>query len=123
MSVPPSNPYGTPTAASSMSGFSSGQMRSMRLKRLDPLSCGKMLGALYVFIGLLMSVFMIAITVLGVAGAGGNNIAAGLAGGVIGAVFMPIFYGVIGFIGGLIMAFLYNLCASVIGGIEMQFEE
>ncbi|MCM2371738.1 DUF3566 domain-containing protein [Rhodopirellula sp. ICT_H3.1] len=123
MSVPPSNPYGSPTAASSAEGYSQGMTRAMKLKRVDPLSCGKMLGALYVFIGLIMSVFMIVFTMIGVAGGGGNNLMAGLAGGVIGAIFVPVFYGILGFIGGLIMALLYNLCASVIGGIEMQFED
>ncbi|WP_144059872.1 hypothetical protein [Rhodopirellula sallentina] len=122
MSVPPSNPYGAPTAASSTDAFSRGQMRSLRLKRVDPLSCGKMLGALYVFIGLVVAVFFVFLALVGAAGAG-DNVAAGMVGGLIGAILMPLFYGVMGFIGGVIMAFLYNLCAGVIGGIEMQFEE
>jgi hypothetical protein len=41
----------------------------------------------------------------------------------IGAiVFMPIMYGVMGFIGGAIGAVAYNLFAGVVGGLELQFE-
>ena len=121
MSVPPSNPYGAPVAASSTDAFSRGQMSSLRLKQVDPLSCAKMMGALYLLGGLVLAVFFAFVALLGAAG--GNNIAAGMVGGLIGAILMPLFYGVLGFIIGLVMAFLYNLCAGVIGGIEMQFEE
>jgi hypothetical protein len=37
-------------------------------------------------------------------------------------IIMPIFYGVIGFIGGIIGSLLYNLAAGVIGGIRMDLE-
>ena len=35
-------------------------------------------------------------------------------------VILPIVYGCIGFVGGLIMAPLYNLVAKVVGGIEVE---
>jgi hypothetical protein len=35
---------------------------------------------------------------------------------------LPIFYGILGAIGGMISAAIYNLIASFIGGIEMNFE-
>jgi len=39
----------------------------------------------------------------------------------IGAiVIVPIFYGAIGFIGGIISAAIYNLIGSTIGGIEVE---
>jgi hypothetical protein len=42
----------------------------------------------------------------------------------VGAViFLPIFYGIIGFVGGLISALLYNLIARLVGGIELEVEQ
>jgi hypothetical protein len=35
-------------------------------------------------------------------------------------VGFPIFYGVMGFIGGVVMAAMYNLVASFTGGIKME---
>jgi H+/Cl- antiporter ClcA len=35
---------------------------------------------------------------------------------------MPVFYGVIGFIAGLIGALLYNLFARWVGGFELELE-
>ena len=42
--------------------------------------------------------------------------------GAAAIVVLPIFYGVIGAIGGLVTAFLYNLVAGVVGGIEIDVE-
>jgi hypothetical protein len=40
----------------------------------------------------------------------------------IGAiVFLPIVYGALGFVGGIIMAAFYKAVASLVGGIEMEF--
>ena len=37
-------------------------------------------------------------------------------------IFMPIVYGVMGFIFGILMAAIYNLIARWIGGIEVEVE-
>jgi hypothetical protein len=39
--------------------------------------------------------------------------------GAILAIFLPIFYAIAGFIGGVIVAFVYNLVAKWTGGIEL----
>jgi hypothetical protein len=38
------------------------------------------------------------------------------------ALVLPVFYGVLGFIAGLIGALLYNLFARWVGGFELQLE-
>jgi hypothetical protein len=43
-------------------------------------------------------------------------------GGLVLGLFAPVFYGVIGFIFGALGAFLYNLMAKWLGGIEMQIQ-
>ena len=43
-------------------------------------------------------------------------------GGAMGMVLLPILYGIFGFIGGLIQAFIYNLAAGFVGGIRIETE-
>jgi hypothetical protein len=38
-------------------------------------------------------------------------------------IFLPIFYGILGFVLGLITALLYNLVARLVGGIQIELEE
>jgi len=41
----------------------------------------------------------------------------------IGAIGLPIMYGVIGFVAGIITAVIYNLIAKFSGGLEFDFED
>ena len=84
----------------------------MTLRRIDPLSCGKMLGTLYALLGLLVSVLGLVATLAG------SNAGAGL----LIVLAAPILYGIGGLIGGILLAALYNLCASLVGGIEMHWD-
>jgi hypothetical protein len=38
-------------------------------------------------------------------------------------VVLPVLYGALGFIGGVISAALYNVIASVAGGIELELDQ
>ncbi|HSL84069.1 MAG TPA: hypothetical protein VLF66_14955, partial [Thermoanaerobaculia bacterium] len=44
----------------------------------------------------------------------------GLLFGVGAVVLLPIFYGLMGFLAGLLTAALYNLAARVVGGLELE---
>jgi hypothetical protein len=46
----------------------------------------------------------------------------GMIGIIVIAVLMPVFYGVLGFVMGTVWAFVYNLAAQSIGGLELEFE-
>ena len=99
----------------------------MVLKKVGVLSCGKVLGVLYGGLGLLMGAIFTLIAVLGAAlGGGASNRPGGAIVGMIfgiGAVILvPIFYGVMGFIGGIITAAFYNAIAMVAGGLEVELE-
>jgi hypothetical protein len=37
-------------------------------------------------------------------------------------ILFPVFYGILGGLGGLLVAFLYNLVAQFIGGLEITLE-
>jgi hypothetical protein len=96
------------------------------ITRIAPMSAAKISGLLYALFGFiagaLISLFM---TVLG--GMVPSDSDAGMGFPMVGMFFgagaiimLPIFYGILGFIGGAIGAFLYNLVAGWIGGIEMD---
>ena len=57
-----------------------------------------------------------------VANIAGREAAALVGFGVLGLIFFPLTYGVIGLIGGAIYAFLYNILAGVVGGIKLELE-
>ena len=99
----------------------------MIIKRVGPVSLGKILGIIYAvigfFVGLFFSFFMLMGTVLGSIVEDSPEPLVGMIFGV-GAVFaFPIFYGILGFLGGIITAGIYNVVSRWVGGIEVEFEE
>jgi len=93
----------------------------MVIKRIEPLSCGKLAGLLYGMIGLVVGAIVSVALLAGRLGAGQTYGAfgAGFA-GVAAIVVLPIIYGVLGFIGAIVVAWLYNLAAGFTGGIEIE---
>ena len=83
----------------------------VQVRRFGILQAGLLLGALYGFLGLVFIPFMVLIMVL--SGDGDE-------------IFMPLLmillYPVMGFIGGIIGAALYNLAARIVGGIKMELD-
>lgn len=101
---------------------------NLKLKRIAPLQAGKMLAAFYGLLSLLLIPFMfVAMTFASLASrhAGGSAPAFPLMFGMgIGfMVFLPVLYAVMGFVFGAISAFVYNLLAGWIGGLELVFEQ
>lgn len=98
----------------------------MILKSIGVLSCGKMMGIVYAILGLFVGGCVALISLSGVAiqqAQGGNGPMMPFMGvGVAAVILFPIFYGIIGFIGGLILALLYNAVASLVGGLELDFQ-
>jgi hypothetical protein len=97
----------------------------MVIKRINPVSAGKVMGTLGVLLGLviggLISLFALVVgsTAAAVSDEPGGAMMGMLFG--VGAIIVaPIFYGCLMFIGGLLQAALYNLAAGWIGGIEID---
>jgi hypothetical protein len=103
---------------------------TLKLKRIAPLQAGKLLGACYGLISLVFVPFMMIFMALGSFAAKAQASAGGtppplplmLGMGVGFTLLLPILYAVIGFIFGLIAAFVYNLLARWLGGFELEFE-
>ena len=96
----------------------------MVIKRISPMSCAKVSGLLYAVIGLLVGACVSLVMMsIGSFMPQEEVPAAGMISMMFGAgaiVILPIFYGVLGFIGGAFVAFAYNLIAGWTGGIEID---
>ena len=98
----------------------------MVIKRIDPMSCAKVSGLLYAVIGLLIGACVSLVMMsIGSFVPQDEAPAAGFISMMFGAgaiVILPIFYGVLGFIGGAIVAFGYNVIAGWAGGLQIEVQ-
>jgi hypothetical protein len=95
----------------------------MTLKRIGVLSVGKVAVVLYGSLGLIAGLILSLFSLLGVAigaASGDENAILGAVFGVGAIIILPIVYGLMGFIVGIIAASLYNLAARFTGGIELD---
>ena len=95
----------------------------MVLKSVGVFSAGKISGLLYAGVGLIAGVFVSMFSFLGAfASMQSEGAFIGLIMGVGAVIVLPVLYGVMGFVGGIIGAFLYNLIAGLVGGFELELE-
>ena len=92
----------------------------MVIRRVGPLSCAKVAGLVYLILGLVFGACL-SLFVDGLVFAGGtNSVLQGMFMGAAAIVVLPIFYGLLGFLGTLIMTSLFNLVVGITGGIEVD---
>lgn len=91
----------------------------VRLKKFGVLSVGTVLGSLYALMGLIFGAIVSLISFLSSSDAQG---ATSIVMGVGAIVFLPIIYGVMGFVFGVVSAAVYNLCAKWTGGMQVEIE-
>ena len=92
-----------------------------RIKRIAPLQLGKMLAILYGIMGLIFVPFLLVFSILAPQlpqqqRAGMMVFGAGF------AIAAPFLYAAMGFVFGAIGAFIYNVVAKWVGGIEVEVE-
>ena len=99
------------------------------IKSVGVFSVAKILGAVYACIALIFVPFFLLAGLMGamgaMAGAGNHNnplAALGVIGVVLLSLFIPIFYGLFGFIFGALGALIYNLMAKWVGGIQLELQ-
>lgn len=105
-------------------------MNKLKIRKLGILSVAKIYSVMLLVLSLLISIpYGLIIIVYALFGAGmmGGDAAFAVGGGgvVLGIGIMiglPIFYGVIGFIGGALAALVYNIFSGIIGGVEIEVE-
>ena len=90
----------------------------MVIRRLGALSCAKVVGLVYLILGLVFGACLSLLSMLGFAG-GTTSVLQGMF-GASAIVLLPIFYGLLGFLGTLIMTSLFNVVVGITGGIEVD---
>lgn len=117
-----SDPFAPPQSANS---FSTSRNR-FRLRRVGVLSVGMFTAAAGVLGGLFVGLFVLMFSAVGVGVAGGQGAPnpgalVGMGAGAI--IVVPLMYGILGFIGGVVNGFVYNILAGMTGGIELEFND
>ena len=103
-------------------------MATRTVTRIDVLSAAKFGGVFYGGLGLLIGGCLMVVGLL-MSAAGAAQVEksgfpmAGALLSVGAVVFVPVFYGVIGFIGGAVMSALYNLVAHWMGGLRIELSD
>jgi len=106
-------------------------MAEMTIRRFSVFSVAKIQALLAFVIGLLIGIiYGLAFMVFGAAMSslaphGDSQAMGGVGSVVIGLIIMiavPVFYGILGFVGGMIGALVYNLAAGVVGGVRFELE-
>ena len=100
----------------------------LKLRRIAPLQAGKILAAFYGLVSLLFVPFMMAFFAFASFSARHHGTAHppplplmfGM--GVGFMIFLPFFYAAMGFVGGVLGAWVYNLLAGWLGGLVLEFE-
>jgi hypothetical protein len=94
----------------------------MVIKRVGPVSCARIVGILYAMFGVVTGAFFSIAALVGGFGPDPSESAFGAMIGAGAVVTFPILYGMMGFVGTLIGAWLYNLLAASLGGIELDVQ-
>ena len=96
-----------------------------KVKRFGVLSVAKIqsavMGVMGLFIGLIYAVILTVTGIIAVIGGTKAGIMM-LVGAVAAVVLVPILYAVIGFVFGALSAWVYNIVAGRVGGIELELE-
>ena len=92
-----------------------------KVRSIGVFSAAKINGLLYGILGLLLAPFVLLGPFFSMLGTDGSK-RGSFGGAIFVAVLLPIFYGVIGFIFGALMAFIYNAISYAIGGLEIELE-
>ena len=87
-----------------------------RLTRVAPLQLGKVMAVLYGSISLIFVPFILIISMVA-SKAGDSHFP------MLFVIFIPIIYAAAGFIGGLLVAAIYNVIAGWTGGVHFTIED
>ena len=104
-------------------------MAKMQIKRVGVFSYAKIssivMAAMGLLIGIIYGLIFMVVGGAMMAGGGRDSGTAGVSSVVIGLIMMvaiPIFYGIIGFIAGIVGGLVYNVASGFVGGLEIELE-
>ena len=88
----------------------------MNIRRVNSISLAKILGVMYVVLGLIFSVISVAFSLFFI----GSPFRFFRFYDLLNLLLIPVGYGIIGVISGFLIAYIYNFVAGKIGGIEIE---
>lgn len=91
------------------------------ITKIDALSVGKVLGTIYAGIGVVFGLIFSVMSIVAAIAAERGMLSVFFAIGSI--VLLPLGYGILGFLGGAVCAWLYNISSRWTGGIKIQVAE
>ena len=95
----------------------------MIVTRVGPLSFARLTGLLYAVIGLIIGGIFSLVAIAGGLASDSPELAGfGPVIGVAAVIVFPILYGGLGFVTTLIAAWLYNVAAGIVGGVELDVQ-
>lgn len=92
-----------------------------RLRAIGVLSCAKIFAVVQAAIGVLIGFLILIFGIVGAAVVPASQ-KLGMVGIIILSVLTPVLYGALGFVMGALWAFVYNLAAQSIGGVELELD-
>jgi hypothetical protein len=92
-----------------------------KLRRIAPLQMGKVAGLTYALLSLVAIPFLI-IGILITVFTPNSSTTVSIGGAIVLMILLPFIYGVLGFIFGVIGAWVYNIVAGWTGGIAFEVE-
>ncbi len=98
-------------------------MLTLKLKKIDPVKWATAIGLMYALLTSIIVVPVFLFALLAGSSSGFGDSGFGILGGGIAMLFVPVLYGVIGFIIGLIGTFLFNFILKKINGVDIEFEK
>jgi hypothetical protein len=119
------NPRDASSSTYTRTSAHSQETRMQQIRRIRPLSLGKIQGSVYVFIGLVIGAVFSVLSVVGMGIAASQSHGdfpafIPMFFGVGAVIILPLMYGIMGFIAGVVIAAIYNFVARVVGGVEIE---
>ena len=97
----------------------------LKVRKVGVVSLGKVVGATDALIGLIFGAILSLFSVIGAgfaSAAGDDNAFVGMIFGVGAIILLPIFYGIFGFLGGMLVALIFNVVSGIVGGLELEVD-
>ena len=92
----------------------------MEIKRIGPKSLEKIFGLTYAVFGLIGGLFFLLVSLFAQNSADSTNASPPIIFGLAAPIFFSLLYGILGFVMGVISAWIYNAAAKRVGGVEIE---
>ena len=94
----------------------------MEIKRIGPKSLGKVVGLTYAVLGFIGGLFFLIISLFSQNSTDTTGAPPPILFGLAAPIAFLLLYGIVGFVGAVISAWIYNAAAKRVGGVEIETE-